>query len=201
MSFVNGLYSFFTFVLIFEQIIYRFWLSQINLPPQGITSLASDSWERVIRKSGAVPFGWEEDNHYQIVGWADLLYSSLVDVFVPILLITSWLFCCSYNEGFSRFLDILGAPSIAKKIILKSPGNLTTESFGNGTFLFVFERGELQRCRMVQEVWKLGWIEVNQIQPSEHMSHPVLFSPAAKRAGLWTAKLRRPIPTLGCWGH
>ena len=42
-------------------------LSQLNLLPEAITPLTGASWDRVIRKSGAVPRGWEEDSHYQVV--------------------------------------------------------------------------------------------------------------------------------------
>ena len=54
----------------------------------------------------------------------------------------------SYNDGFPRFLDHLGSPNFVKDMILKAPSNLTTESFGNGTYLWVFERvGKL--CKIV----------------------------------------------------
>ena len=41
---------------------------QVNLSSEAITSLAAFNWDRVIRNSGAVPRGWEQDGLYQIVG-------------------------------------------------------------------------------------------------------------------------------------
>ena len=53
-----------------------------------------------------------------------------------------WMTFHSYNEGFPRFLDILGAPNFVKDALLKSKGNISTKSFGNGTYLWIFERGK-----------------------------------------------------------
>ena len=58
-----------------------------------------------------------------------------------IVLMNEWMTFYSYNERFPRFLDILGAPTFVKDAILKSPGNISTESFDNGSYLWIFERG------------------------------------------------------------